>query len=487
MPNSLAFLMLMIWPLACVALFRRLPLERAIVWCILGGYLLLPQRAAFDLPLVPAMDKVSIPSISAFLICVILMRRQVALWPQSTTGKVLTVLFVVGVVPTVLTNGDPMVFRVLQNSEPIMFATDTLPGLSLRDLFSVVAQQVIVLLPFLLARQYLSSDTGLRELLLALVVGGLIYSLPALVEIRLSPQINVWVYGFFQHSFEQMMRDGGFRPIVFLPHGLWLAFFLLTAVLSAAALARAAEGRDRVRFVLAAIWLAGVLYLSKSLASLVYGIAFTPVVLLASPRLQIRLAIGLAVIAVAYPMLRNSGLVPVGWIMDQAMSFDPDRAQSLGFRLDNEEQLLARAAEKPWFGWGGWGRNLVHDVETGEILTIPDGRWIIVFGTFGWVGYIAEMGLLALPLWLLGRRTAALPDRDISPFVAPIATILAANMIDMLLNGTLVPLTWICAGAVLGHAERLVRTGQETGARGLFGDGPVIGGNRRRRGPRTTL
>ena len=46
-----------------------------------------------------------------------------------------------------------------------------------------------------------------------------------LVEVRLSPQINTWIYGFFQHDFIQMMRYGGFRPIVFLPHGLWVAFF----------------------------------------------------------------------------------------------------------------------------------------------------------------------------------------------------------------------------------------------------------------------
>ena len=43
--------------------------------------------------------------------------------------------------------------------------------------------------------------------------------------------------GYFQHSFEQMMRAGGFRPIVFLYHGLWVAFLTATAVLAAFTLA----------------------------------------------------------------------------------------------------------------------------------------------------------------------------------------------------------------------------------------------------------
>ena len=40
MPNSFAYLMLIIWPVACLFLFRRLPVERAIIWSILAGYLI---------------------------------------------------------------------------------------------------------------------------------------------------------------------------------------------------------------------------------------------------------------------------------------------------------------------------------------------------------------------------------------------------------------------------------------------------------------
>ena len=163
-----------------------------------------------------------------------------------------------------------------------------------------------------------------------------------------------------------------------------------------------------------------------------------------------------AIVAVIYPMLRNAGLVPLDAILAQAEAISADRAQSLGYRFMNEEQLLARAAEKPWFGWGGWGRNLIRDATNGNILSIPDGRWIIVFGTFGWLGYLCEMGLLALPIILVGLHLYRMGDAGLSPWLAPLLLILGITMMDMLLNATLTPLTWLTAGAILGHAEGLV-------------------------------
>lgn len=452
MGNALAYLMLAIWPIVCLVLFRTQKVERALIWSILGGYLFLPPLTEFNLPLVPAMDKVSIPNLSVLLIMVFAMRQKVQLIPHSRIALLLVAGLILSAIPTVLTNGDPIIFQVLRNADPILFMVDQLPGQSVRDIGSVLIAQVLTIVPFLLARQFLASEDGLREMLLALMVGALIYSIPSLIEIRFSPQMNVWVYGFFQHSFEQMMRAGGFRPIVFLPHGLWLALFVCMGLMAAAAMARTAPALDKWKAFLLVAYLAVLLVLCKSLASLAYGLALTPFILFTPARWQIRLAAFFALIAVAYPMLRNFQLIPLDAILAQAEAISAERAQSLEYRFNNEEQLLARAAEKPLFGWGGWGRSLIRHAETGEILTIPDGRWIIIFGTFGWLGYICEMGLLALPLilmWWSMRHGPAL-----SPYVAPLCLILGITMMDMLLNATLTPLTWLTAGAILGHAEK---------------------------------
>ncbi|WP_371931046.1 hypothetical protein [Roseovarius sp. MMSF_3281] len=485
MPNPIAYLALMLWPLVSVLLFKRLPPERAVIWTILGAYLVLPPIAEFDLPLVPDMDKFSISSICAFACAVFILKDNVRIWPRSFLAAVLVLGYILVAIPTVLTNREPIVFEIMAQAAPIRFETGSLPGLRLIDMASVLSNQVIVLLPFLLGRFYLGSDKGLRELALAFAIGGLTYSLPALLEIRFSPQLNTWIYGFFQHSFAQMMRDGGFRPIVFLPHALWLALFMVTALVAAVALARNTQGQEQRRWMVAVVYLLVVLYLCKSLASQLYALGLVPVVFLAPQRWQALLAVVLAMIAISWPMLRNFGVIPLDAILAQAEAISPDRAHSLGYRFDNENALLQRAHEKDLFGWGGWGRNLVRHSETGEILSIPDGRWILTFGTFGWVGYLCEMGLLALPMLFLFTRMHK-AGRSLSPFAAPLALILGVTMVDMLLNDTLVPIMWLLAGAVLGYAERL-RLGPEEAPRPLFADGPVIGRGPRKPGRRTVL
>ncbi|MEM6941128.1 MAG: hypothetical protein AAF509_13475 [Pseudomonadota bacterium] len=402
------------------------------------------------------MDKVSIPNLSVLFILMFAMRERVRFWPDSRIALVLVTGLIFGAIPTVITNNDPILFEVLRDADPIIFLVDALPGQSIRDIGSVLIGQILTIVPFLLARQFLASEEGLRELLLALMVGALIYSIPSLIEIRLSPQINVWVYGYFQHSFEQMMRAGGFRPIVFLPHGLWLAVFIVAGLMSAAALARAAPSEAQPKMYVAVLYLFVLLVLCKSAASLLYGLAMTPLILFFPHRFLVRVAVLFAVVAVTYPMLRNFQLIPLDAILAQAESFSAQRAQSLEYRFDNEEQLLSRAAEKPLFGWGGWGRSLIRDPETGEILTIPDGRWIIIFGTFGWLGYICEFGLLALSPILIWVYIQRHPRAELSPYVAPLCLILTITMMDMLLNDTLTPFIWLIAGAILGHAERLM-------------------------------
>lgn len=485
-PNPIAYAMLLIWPLACLVMFRKMDVQRALIWSILGGYLVLPPLAEFNLPLVPAMDKTSIPSLSALAILVFATNHKVQLWPQSLVAKWLAAGLVLSAIPTVLTNSEAILFEVLSDADPIVFLIDALPGQSVRDVGSVLIAQVLTLVPFLLARQFLGDEKGLREMLLALMMGGLIYSIPSLVEIRLSPQMNVWVYGFFQHSFEQMMRAGGFRPIVFLPHGLWLALFMAMALMSAAALARATPTIDRWKMLLLVGYLGLVLVLCKSLASLMYAVVLVPVILFVPARWQIRLAMVFGLIAISYPMLRNFNLIPLDAIVAQAEAVSPDRAQSLEYRFNNEQLLLARAADKPVFGWGGWGRSLIRHAETGQILSIPDGRWIIVFGTFGWLGYICEFGLLALPLLLMGRYVRMQRDAVLNPWIGPLSLILGITMMDMLLNATLTPLTWLAAGAILGHAERLMPRRARVGKHTL-NTRPVIQGASLKPGRQTVM
>ncbi len=444
MPNTTAYAMLLIWPLFSLALFVRLPAPRALIWTILGGYLVLPPRANFDLPLLPPLDKVLIPNITAYLLCLFVLRERVPLLPPSRIAAVLVLIFVLGSIPTVLTNGDP-----------VAGPNGMLPGLRLQDVVSAAGTQAVVLLPFLMARQLLASAAAQRDLLVALMVAGLLYSLPSLYEVVRSPVLNINIYGFFQHDFTQTIRYGGFRPIVFLPHPIWLALLMMMALVSAAALVRHGAAEGRGGRLLAMAWLAAVLVLCKTVGAMIYAVLALPLVLLMPPRVLVRVAVLLAGIAVIYPILRGGQVIPVEQILERIVAIDPERAASLGFRFANEETLLTHANERALFGWGGWGRNLLYDPVTGELETIPDGRWIITFGIYGWLGFLAEFGLLALPLALLWRASRRAGPGALSPHAAVVALLLSLNMFDLLPNATLVPLTWLVAGAVLGHAERL--------------------------------
>lgn len=446
MPNALAYLVLALWPLVTIFMFRKWPLERALIWSLLGAYLFLPPPpAAFDFPLMPPLDKESLPSLTTFLIVLYYVHDKVSLMPASTLGKVLVAVFVLSPILTVLTNG-----------QAVVWGTVWIKPLGLKDIMALTILQAIILLPFLMARQVLSKPEAQRELLMALFVGGLIYSLPMLAEVRLSPQFNLKLYGYFQHNWLQMVRDGGFRPIVFMYHGLWVAFFAMQVFVAALILARSeAEPRRKLMFAAAAVYLLAVLVLCKSLGALLFAAMLAPLVLFTGRRVQLSVAAVLAVLAISYPLSRGAGLVPIDTIVDLAARVSPDRAHSIQFRFDNEAVLLDRAAEKPWFGWGSWGRNHVYNEVSGAIETVTDGLWIIAIGVFGWVGFLAQFVLISLPILLLWRESFKRHIVPLSPYVGPLALLLGVNIADMIPNATLTPITWFLCGALLGYAEQI--------------------------------
>lgn len=445
-PNGFAYLVLIAWPFVSLALFRTQPVGRALIASILIAYLLLPPGpTGFDLPLIPTLDKESIPSLTAFAICFFMYGRKMEFLPGPLPAKFLLLVFVFSPLLTAMNNG-----------EMVTFGNFYIQGLGVKEGLSMIASKIIDILPFILAMNFLNKETDQRDILIALVLGGLFYSLPMLLEVRLSPQLNTWIYGFFQHSFGQMMRDGGFRPIVFLYHGLWVAFFCLTSIVAAFALFRHEKFKNQPaqKYLLAGIYLFGVLFLCKSLGSYLYALGLIPLLAFFSTRMQMRVALMLTTVALLYPVMKSNNLIPEREIISQAYQISPDRAQSIRYRLVNEALILERATQKPILGWGSFGRPLIHD-SYGRILTIPDGRWVITLGTLGWVGYVAEFGLLALPLFILLIRLRGVPNQSLPPLVGGTTLILATNMFDMLPNATLTPLTWLIAGGLLGYAQRL--------------------------------
>ncbi len=103
---------------------------------------------------------------------------------------------------------------------------------------------------------------------------------------------------------------------------------------------------------------------------------------------------------------------------------------------------------------------MLFDARTGKSTSVSDGSWIIVIGQFGWLGYIAEFGLLTIPVILLWWRRRRL---EVDLATSGLALMLVANLVDLLPNGTLTPITWLVAGALAGRVEML-RQDQGEGA-----------------------
>lgn len=455
--NLLAAFALIAWPFVGYAMFRMMPVGRALIANVLISYLFLPPvPAGFDPPLFPALTKDSIPNIVVVLACMTLARERIEWLPTNIVARVLVMMFVLSPVLTVMTN-----------TEPVFYGLAGLPGLRFVEAIAICIQQALFLAPMMLARHFLAHEESQRDIMIALVLAGLAYSIPTLIEVRLSPQLNNWIYGFFQHSFAQTLRFGGYRPMVFLYHGIWLAYFMMTTVIAAAALMRMEPGPSRIRYMAAAVYLAAVLIMCKSAGAVAFAAFLLPLVLVLSQRLQLSIAVMLAGFAIVYPLLKQGGIVPEERILIAIAEFSQERADSLRFRLDNEGVLLDRAREKPAFGWGTWGRNHILDPFSGALLTVTDGRWIIVIGMFGWVGYLAEFGLLAFPIFYVWWKGAHGARSALSPLVGPMALLLAINIIDLIPNATITPVTFLLAGGLLGYVERY-KPKQQTHAQPAF-------------------
>jgi hypothetical protein len=444
---------LLAWPFVTLVLVLRLPFHKAVLVSILGGFLLLPVEGGMDLPILPPFEKDTIPALTLLVLAALVVRGRDQVrgspdvhqshdmpgWiPRSALGVAGLLLLVLGSLVTAMTN-----------AEPLVYGPTFLPGLRVYDGFSFALAGITMLVPLLLGRKFFAHPERHALLLRGLVVAGLAYSLLVLYEIRMSPQLSTMVYGFFPHSFLQHMRGGGWRPVVFMEHGLQLTIFLATVTLAAFGASRYLEARRRGFYLLAGVWLLGVLALSNSLGALVIAVLFVPAVLFLGSRMQLLCAAIVGAIVIGYPMLRSVDVIPTERLVSMAEAINPDRAQSLQFRFDNEDMLLEHASEKPWFGWGGWGRNRIFD-ESGRDISATDGAWIIVMGTRGWAGYVGQFGLLALPVILLAFNRRRY---EVSPVTAALSLILAAALVDLLPNGFLSPVVLLLAGAMWGRLE----------------------------------
>lgn len=436
-PNLLAYLALFLWVPVTLAAFTWLRPPMATMVSVLGGVMFLPELLSIDPPLLPPMDKLSLTSFWALLGCIWKAPERLKEAKPFRGIDAVFFLALAGNIGTALTNGDALVTGLVVRQ-----------GLTLYDAFALCVRDGLSLyLPFLLGRAMLRSSRDLADFMRVLVACGIVYALLALVEVRMSPQLHRWVYGYHQMDFSMSMRFGGYRPLVFMRHGLATAMFFVATAIAAWARWRAGEGKPWT-----ALFLSFVLVLCKSTGAIVYALAVVPIVALKN-RPRMWLPAGLAVMVVFFPLLRGVDIFPTDALVEAAENINEERALSLWFRFDQEDQLLERARERLAFGWGTYNRNRVFDPVTGRDLSVTDGDWIIELGSRGLTGFVALYGMLALSILLARRRLSQIDDRRDRILLAALALISALSTVDLLPNGLFNDLPFFYAGAVAGLSE----------------------------------
>ncbi|HEY0214451.1 MAG TPA: hypothetical protein VGC40_12845 [Paenirhodobacter sp.] len=461
----LAQIVLYSWPLVTWLLFRKLRREQAMIATILLGYLFIPERVGFDPPLLPAINKHLLPVLCAMVAMWILNRQDAATIERAARKQAATsepspsrarhkkiakprIAFLIPLIMGMLLLNTVLTWAT--NKEPIYYATRVLAGIKVYDIGSMCTSILTTLLPLWLGLRYLRTREAMLDFLKVMVWCGFAYSFLVLWESRMSPQLNVQLYGFFAHSWIQHIRDG-FRPIVFLAHGLRVGIFIAMAALAAAVLARSNADGKRGRWLILALWLAFCLPISRNLGATMIAFALIPVILFLPTRLQLLLGLVLSATVLVYPLARGSGLIPADRIVSAIMSINTDRAGSLNFRLEQEDVLLSRANQKPVSGWGGWGRSRVFNEETGASESVTDGSWIIVIGQSGWIGYLGIFGLLCLPAIFAALRATRY---GLGTVESGVVILLCANLVDLIPNSSLLPLLWLIAGMLWGRLEQ---------------------------------
>jgi hypothetical protein len=420
-------------------LFRNVSPQRAVAISVIGGFLFLPIFS-FDLPGIPSYDKSAAIALSLVV-------------GETLSGAR-------SKFPVKYSSYDLPIFLWCLVS-PI--ASSLSNGLGVYDGISGAVSNVLNWGIFYLAgRRFFSESRSLRTLTHGIMIGGLLYIPLILFELRMSPQLSQRVYGFFPHSFLQHIRYGGYRPIVFMQHGLMVAFWMATSSTVTFWLWRmkAVEKVGSIPISLLSLSLIAVTVACKSANGVIYmvlGIAAFIFYRMAGSARRLR---WIAILVPLYIIVRLTNIVTIDEVESLALKvFDQDRVTSLGWRLLQENLFGLKALERPWLGWGGYARGWPVNPETGnQLIQMVDSLWVIVLsnrGLFGLVCAFLTLGIgpvSALALLRLPSRGEALAHDPYEVDVIALSLVMIFFMFDSLLNEMISPVYLVIAGALVSYA-----------------------------------
>ncbi|PKL39697.1 MAG: hypothetical protein CVV44_05600 [Spirochaetae bacterium HGW-Spirochaetae-1] len=427
--NFLVPVMMWGWIPFTIFLFRRFTIQKAILISVIGGVLFLPVTE-YDLPMIEYEKNTAIAlSLLGGIIF---------------SGKFSDITFRPGKIDI------PIITYCIISPLLSIFAN----GLGVYNAVAAAVQTSLDWGIFYLAgRMFFTDKVALRHLVGGIIIGGLIYAPLALFEVRMSPQLSIIVYGFFPSSFLQQIRYGGFRPIVFMTHGLMVSLWMAATFTVSFWLFRAKEITEinKIPMILVVLLLLITTVLCKSANGFVFiilGILSYYLCKILKSTMMLKIII---LVIPLYLILRVSGVLPTETLIDYlAKIFDAERIESLSVRLFQEEVFGRKALEHPLLGWGWMDFAWPLDPFTGiNAVRMIDAYYIIIFGVRGFLGLASLYAVLLSGPWIIMK----FKNTYIDAMVLSIIVIFFA--IDTLINGMINPVYILIAGALIGFSEKL--------------------------------
>jgi hypothetical protein len=429
-------IMLFGWVPFTVILFFHLKPHQAVLISVIGGWLLLPMTG-YNVPGIPPYTKYAAISLGLILGSSLSGAR----FHTDFKWKVYDLPIIVwclSPIPTSLTN-----------------------QLGLYDGLAGTYSQIMMWgAPYLAGRIYFRDHEALRDLGLGIVIGGMFYAFLSLYEIRMSPQLSNKIYGFFPHDWVQHVRYGGWRPVVFMRHGLMVALWMAASTTVAFWLWRS-RAVERVMGI--PIWLVVmVLLITTVLCKSANGwsaLAIGCGAYLVYSRFRGNLPLILLLFSIPfYIIFRISGHLPTDDLLFLAAKiFDVERTSSLAVRLLQEELFIKRAMESSLLGWGGYDRGWPVDPYTGRtLIDMVDALWIIILSSKGFLGLGSLLFAMLIGPWYVIRFTTNEMNylckgkggkADVFPTLFSVLVIIF--LVDCLFNAMSNPIYIMCSGAVL--------------------------------------
>ncbi|PSB32043.1 hypothetical protein C7B69_07455 [filamentous cyanobacterium Phorm 46] len=408
-------------------LFIRFPAQRAVIISFVVAWLFLPQ-VSYPIPILPPLTKISTACYGILLATIIYDTERITTFKPGWLD-----------IPMVIWCLCPIVSQVSNGGSPIS---------------PTFLQIVSWGAPYFLGRLYLGSLDGLRQMAIGIFAGGLAYIPFTLIEGVKGPILHQMVYGVSAvEDWGQARRMGGWRPVVFMQHGLMVGVWMMTAALIGIWLWQTGalkkfQGRN-IKTLVIVLTISFFLCRSTGAYSL-FGIGL--LILFCAKWFRTSLPLLLVIGYVAfYLYVAASGQFASKDVIDFITQiFGEERSDSLKFRFDMEEILGEKARQRFLFGWGDAGGNRVYN-QYGKDISVTDSLWIIAFGLYGAVGLVSLFSSLLLPVVAFCMKY---PARTWSnPKVAPAAALgvaLTMYVFDCVLNAMTNPIFAVIAGGISG-------------------------------------